>query len=121
MAVDAEMLERMLRDLRSTLVGRGVDVSRAKSAIRAILEVLADPAHNTDANCKVVNFYVSLQILDNEQARQNLGSLPQWLSLIIQDMGSCLHDVHQAPDLAANFESTPTQLLARLDGECERL
>jgi len=44
----------------------------------------------------------------------NWEHVPEALSDILGDMGSALHDTVQTPEMAANFECTPEQLLTRL-------
>jgi hypothetical protein len=39
--------------------------------------------------------------------------LPESFVEILSDMSGALHDTVSAPDIAANFESTPDQLLER--------
>ena len=42
-------------------------------------------------------------------------SLPPDLRVLIEDLATFLHDVHSAPDIPKMFESSPQQLLRRLD------
>jgi len=44
----------------------------------------------------------------------NAERLPDAYVNILADMSGALHDTISAPEIAANFESTPEQLLARV-------
>lgn len=42
-----------------------------------------------------------------------ISKVPDDFRLVIEDIGMCLHDTVSSPDIAANFESLPEQLLYR--------
>ncbi|MFO0839917.1 MAG: hypothetical protein U1D55_15505 [Phycisphaerae bacterium] len=52
---------------------------------------------------------------------RGIKALPDNAQLIIRDMGMFLDDAIDAPDIAANFNSMPAQLLRRIDGELSAL
>ena len=105
----------LLNELLATLQADPVDVDSVVSRLRAVLRFLAEPRNNTDENCKGVDNFIMLAVLSAEPASSQLGHLPAALVEIIEDMGHCLHDTHTAPLIAANFDSTPEQLLKRLE------
>jgi hypothetical protein len=78
------------------------------------VEFLVEPANNSKENCVAVSRFVFLDLTEDPQTRAAIACLPDELKLIIEDMGSFLDDVHTAPDIARSFESTPKQLLERL-------
>ena len=102
--------ETRSRLLEGVLVSldRGDDQKIAQAAI-ILLEWLCEPQNNTDENCIVVDNSIGLALPRIHQLR-----ISQDLKLIFDDIGSILHDTHRSPDVATNFESTPSQLLARL-------
>ena len=84
------------------------DVGGILRSLEVLLEWLAAPENNTDANCRAVDRFVCLNVWDV------LGDdLPAAVRELLYDVGGELHDTHGAPGIAQNFESTPAQLLAR--------
>jgi len=98
--------EQLLAELRSEC-GRG-DAARILGALDALMVWLAAPENNTDFNCRAVDRFVFLEVLDKMMPEQ-----PDGLRELLLDVGGQLHDTHTAPSVASSFESTPEQLLAR--------
>jgi hypothetical protein len=107
----------LLNELAASLHQPNVDATVVVSHLKAVLEFLVEPENDTDDNCRAVNTFVLLGLLEDDRVKQNLSRLPRFLVRIIEDMGMCLHDTHTAPSVAREFESTPQQLLARLTAE----
>lgn len=104
----------LLADLEASLSSGHTDARLVAQAVRRILEFLNVEKHDTDENCRLVDEFIGLHLLDDSGVKERLRALPGDLALIIQDMGTCLHDAHKARAVAENFESTPQQLLRRL-------
>jgi len=104
--VDAA-LRPLVERLHQCLTLRPVDSPALKAAIVAVLEFLASAIGRTDANCRAIDSFLAQDdVWDADQ-------LPEPFVDILDDMGSALHDTVSAPLIAANFQSTPEQLLER--------
>jgi hypothetical protein len=102
-----QILGPLLERLHQSLILRPVDGPALRTAMIGLLEFLASPRGRTDANCRAVDsFLMQDQAWDSDQ-------LPESFVEILADMSGALHDTVSAPDIAANFESTPEQLLER--------
>jgi hypothetical protein len=104
--VDAS-LRPLLERLHLNLICRPFDSAAIKAAMLGLLEFLASPSGRTDANCRAVDSFLMLD------EAWSADELPQSFVDILSDMSGALHDTVLAPDIAANFESTPEQLLER--------
>ena len=104
--VDATLLPLVER-LHQCLVLRPVEPPALKAAIVGVLEFLASAKGRTDANCRAVDHFLAQdEAWDSDQ-------LPEPFVDILADMSSALRDTVSAPLIAANFQSTPEQLLER--------
>ena len=102
-----ETLRPLLERLYLSLMLRPVDAPALRAAMISVLEFLASPRGRTDANCRAVDsFLMQDRTWDGDE-------LPESFVEILADMSGALHDTISAPDTAANFESTPEQLLER--------
>jgi hypothetical protein len=100
-------LRPLVERLHGCLTIKPVDSPALKAAIVAVLEFLASAIGRTDANCRAVDSFLAQDdVWDADQ-------LPEPFVDILDDMGSALHDTVSAPLIAANFQSTPEQLLER--------
>ncbi len=100
-------LEPLARDLHEALVADPTDLDQIRAALERVLVFLASPAGRTDANCTAIDSFLCLgefEWLD----------LPDALQDVLGDMAGALHDTVSSPETAANFGSTPEQLLGRL-------
>jgi len=102
-----EMLRPLLKRLHHCLTHNPVDLPVARGAIIGVLEFLVSPRGRTDANCRTVNSFLM------RDGAWDGDTLPQPYVDILADMSGALHDTVSAPGIAANFESTPEQLLER--------
>jgi hypothetical protein len=104
--VDAA-LRPLVERLHQCLTLRPIDSPALKAAIVGVLEFLASAKGRTDANCRAVDFFLA------QDDAWDADQLPEPFVDILADMGSALHDTLSAPLIAANFQSTPEQLLER--------
>jgi hypothetical protein len=100
-------LESLARELFEALSTKPLDLARLRSALERLLVFLAGPEGRTDANCKAIDSFLLLGDFDRPD-------LPDGLRDLLADMAGALHDTVSSPRIAANFASTPEQLLARL-------
>jgi hypothetical protein len=83
-----------------------------RAALRELLAFLASAGGRTNANCAAADhFFLDLK---NEWAR-SWEHLPEGYQDLLGDIGGGIHDTVSAPEVAENFESTPEQLLERLE------
>jgi len=108
-------LEKRLVDLREVLVGTGHPRTVA-SKLKPILEFLSLPENNTEQNCDRASQFVLVEVLCEPNVCCIVDKLPEPLRVVIMDVGVSLDDAHGAPDIARSLESTPEQLLGRLEG-----
>jgi hypothetical protein len=97
----------LLQRLHDELQRAPATLNELKTAIIGVLKFLTTPQGRTDANCRTVDSF-----LMRDEA-WNADRFPQSYVDILADMAGTLHDTITAPDIAANFESTPEQLLER--------
>ena len=101
------LLHPLLEQLHRCLTRRPVDLPETRAAIVGVLEFLASARGRTDANCRAVDFFLT------QDEAWDANQLPESFIEILGDMSGTLHDTISAPDIAANFNSTPEQLLER--------
>jgi len=104
--VDA-MLRPHLEKLHQCLAHTSADLPSLREAIIGVLEFLVSPRGRTDVNCRAVDSFLMLD------GAWDANRLPQSFVDVLSDMSGALHDTVSAADIAANFESTPEQLLER--------
>jgi hypothetical protein len=104
----------VLASLERSLRGDRCETMIVGEAVRRVLELLNTQEHDTDQDCRLVDQFVGLHLLEDSLVQERVRRLPSALALIIEDMGMCLHDAHGARAIAEDFGSTPQQLLARL-------
>jgi hypothetical protein len=104
----------LLAALERSLRGDRCDTMLVADAVRRVLELLNTQEHDTDEDCRLVDQFVGLRLLEDSRVQERVKRLPSALASIIEDMGMCLHDTHGARAIAEDFESTPQQLLTRL-------
>lgn len=103
-----------LIDLLSQLKLAALSPQLSENNLRSVLEKLLlwlnRPENNNDSNCKQIDYFISANIM----TQKGFEEIPENIKSILFDMGATLHDSHTAPNIAENFESTPAQLLARV-------
>ena len=105
-------LPPLVAELRAAVLSPAVDLDALTRALRSVLEFLASPRGRTNANCWTVDRFCMNPETWDERGFEHL---PPALADILGDMGGALHDTVQAPEIAENFDSTPEQMLARLE------
>jgi hypothetical protein len=81
------------------------------SALHLLLSFLSSPVGRTNANCWAVDLF--FMVSDGWECEWD--HLDEELQDIIGDIAGALHDTVQAPEIARDFDSTPEQLLQRLE------
>jgi hypothetical protein len=99
-------LQPPMQSVRAAIFATHLDVVAVKASLIALLEYLSSPVGRTDTNCCAVD---SFFCLDDDLP---LERLPESLHDVFAHMDA-LHDTITAPQIAANFSSTPEQLLER--------
>jgi len=94
----------------NVLITRPINQPAIKRSIEALLLFLTTAQGRTDANVQAVSLFVSI---DDDWENDWL-ELPPPLVEIISDIGGALHDSVSASDMAEEFDSTPEQLLQRI-------
>lgn len=100
----------LVEQVQATVAADTVDLRRLGHSLDLLLRHLCSPEGRTDDNCAFVDSYF---MANDEWAARGL---PDALHDIFADMSGALHDTCSAPHVAQNFDSTPEQLLARLQG-----
>jgi hypothetical protein len=85
-------------------------MSQLRSRLEDLLAFLCSPEGRTHENCCAVDFYLGVK----SDWPTCIEHLPRDVYDILFDIGGTLHDAIQCPDIAANFESLPEQLLDRV-------
>jgi hypothetical protein len=81
-------------------------------ALKELLLFLSSKRGRTNANCSATDsFFLDI----DDEWGDGRSQLPEPYQDLLGDIGGCLHDTVSAPDLAENFDSTPEQLLERLE------
>ena len=104
-------LAPLLLAVYDELAKRSADLRPLQGAIERLLTFLSSPRGRTSANCWATDLFFALS---EGWGDVNWEHVPEALSDILGDMGNALHDTVQTPEMAANFECTPEQLLTRL-------
>jgi hypothetical protein len=95
-----------------SIQGQAPDLADLRSALRDLFKFLSSKKGRTNANCSTTDSFF-LEIDNNWQGSRD--HLPEAYQDLLGDIGGCLHDAVSAPEMAENFESTPEQLLERLE------
>ena len=113
-AHDGERVASDLRPLRMNvyelLARKPADFSAVKNALERLLTFLQSSRGRTNANCWATDLFFGVQ----DGWDRNWDHLPDTFGDILSDMGGALHDSVSTPTIAADVESTPEQLLARV-------
>ena len=98
-------LEPLLRNVDDAL---NADAS-SLVPLEDLFKFLSSSEGRTDANCCATDAFFSS--LDEDP---RLNRLPAAEQTIVASIGGALHDAIYAPHIAANFDSLPEQILARI-------
>jgi hypothetical protein len=104
------ILVNLLDQLRLAILATEFSRTDLVSAMENLLLWLNRSENNTDSNCKQIDYFISTEIISEKYFKK----LPEDIQNILFDMGATLHDTHTSPEIAENFESTPAQLLVRV-------
>lgn len=104
-------LKPLLQKFHEEMISKSANISALKSAVMNILLFLTTPEGRTNANCWAVDLFFSID--DNWQ--EKWPEVPDLLKDVISDMGGALHDTFGSPEIAKQFDSTPEQLLKRVE------
>ncbi|MHB0998654.1 MAG: hypothetical protein ACYC27_05355 [Armatimonadota bacterium] len=107
-------MEMRLHRLYDEICRYPADLSMLKSALVDILAHLTTPEGRTDRNCRLLDKFVFFLCYEDDPIRDRK-DIPDDFRLVIEDIGMGLHDAIDCPDIAANFESLPEQLLERAE------
>lgn len=95
---------------------RPMPVGHLRAEVESLLVFLTSAEGRTDPNCWAVDWALNNSGL--WEAIDEIEPPDVVLADVLRDMAGTLHDTVSAPDIAANFDSTPEQLLSRLpDGQ----
>ena len=92
------------------IIERPYDVPRIVGEVEELLAYLASPEGRIHVNCVIVDHFFCLR----DDWEGDWEDEPAELADILGDMGGALHDTIAAPAIAENFDSTPEQLLSRI-------
>ena len=113
--VDGEPVSPALPDLLAGVYAQvqrdPLDLPALRSALGALLRYLASPAGRTNANCWAADSF----FMHNDRWARDWDHLPEPYQDIFGALGGALHDTVSHPEVAQNFDSTPEQLLTRLE------
>ena len=103
-------LHSYLFKVRDSISDNSTNHEAIKAALVELLVYLNSPEGRTSENCTTTGIFFQL----HDDYGFNWFHLPEEFQLILQDMGSQLHDTMEHPDVATNYECTPEQLLERI-------
>ena len=110
-AVSAEMAG-LLGGIYAEVLRSPSDLAALHTALRQLLVFLISPAGRTNANCWAADLF----FCDTDGWERNWDHLPEAYQDMLGYLGGALHDTVSNPEIARNFDSTPEQLLTRLEG-----
>src|ERR1700733_14468110 len=88
------------------------NVAAVHRALEELLLFLSSKRGRTNANCSAADsFFLDI----DDEWGDSRSQLPERYQDLLGDIGGCLHDTVSAPEIAENFDSTPEQLLERLE------
>ena len=101
----------LLRKVYSDVLSEPINLASLKKSLEALLEYL-NGIGRTDANCWAVDqFFCTSEGWERDWTEQ---SLPDDFHDVLAMMGEALHDTVGSPEIAANFDCLPEQLLGRV-------
>jgi hypothetical protein len=107
-------LNSYLFQVRDSISAIPTNLVAIKSALVELLVYLSSPEGRTSENCTTTDTFFRL----HDDYMFNWLHLPEEFQLILEDIGSRLHDTVEHPDIATNFAGTPEQLLERVHSLC---
>ena len=104
-------IKQLLEQVVHSLHEEPMNLGNIKDSLVCLFSFLCKPKNRTHKNCRAVDLFFCV---DNH-LDVSWNSLPNEYRQLFNDIGGALHDTVVAPEIAANFESTPEQLLARAE------
>ena len=103
-------LKPLLRRLYTAVLTTPVDLGELKASLIQVFEYLSG-AGRTNANCWAVDSFFGLS--EGWERDWTEQEFPDDFHEVMALTGDALHDTVQSPDVAANFDCLPEQLLDR--------
>jgi hypothetical protein len=104
-------LQPLLRQVYFEILRTPPDLAALKESLTALLEYLGSKGR-TNANCWAVDmFFSQSEGWERDWTEQHL---PEDFHDVLAYMGEALHDTVRSPQVAANFDCLPEQLLDRV-------
>lgn len=105
----SSVVEAALRVIDGLLAQRPTDLVLLRDAMALLFSYLSSAEGRTESNVARVDSFF-MRGIDDESYWAHL---PEAFRGVLWDAGAQLHDSIGSPQVAANFDSTPEQLLAR--------
>ena len=103
-------LAPLIREVYAQVVRTDTDVRGLHKALNDLLTFLASPTGRTHANCVATDSF----FMNNDRWERNWEHIPEAYQDLLGLLGDALHDTIASPEIAANFDNTPEQLLSHL-------
>ena len=107
----SQELKPLLSVVYNQIHSSKVNLQLLKESLINLLLFLSKPENCTNSNCKAVDLFFCV----DDHWNKRWDDLPEDYQHILNDIGGCLHDTISNPDIAKNFDSTPKQLLERIE------
>ena len=104
-------LRPLLQDVYTGILSDPLNPAAIKESLVALLEYLGGPGR-TNANCSATDRFFCTS--DGWETDWTERGLPDEIHDVLAMMGEALHDTVKAPEIAANFDCLPEQLLERV-------
>ncbi len=103
-------IDLILNQLKLITLSKSLSREKVLHTLELILLWLSNPQNNTNENCQKIDSFVAYEIIPQKEYE----AIPEDIKVILFDIGASLSDTHTSPEVAVNFESTPSQLLERV-------
>lgn len=103
-------LNSLLEQLKTKTLRSHFIIEEVLSILLQLLLWLNESENNTDSNCKKIDFFVTHEIVIDREFNR----IPEDIKNILFDIGGSLSDTYSSPEVALDFNSTPKQLLERV-------
>lgn len=103
-------LNNLLNNLKNTCKKSKRSEDDILFNLKNIIEWLLIPENDRYINYKKISYFVASELLCTEEIEK----LPSDIHDILHDIGGSLEDTYTNPEIANNFNSTPQQLLGRI-------
>jgi len=103
-------LRTLLSVVYNHIHASSLELPLLKNSLFNLVSFLCQPKNRSHTNCLAVDLFFTMD--DHWKLRWE--HLPKEYQLVLDDIGGNLHDAVSAPNIAENFNSTPEQLLKRI-------